>query len=70
MDNVPTISNFALFFNRCIYLRTVNIAVHELDKFCLSETYLNPSAAPDDGNFEIQVYNSVRSDNSSNISME
>ena len=41
-------------------------AVHKFDIICLSETYLDSSIAPDDGNLEISGYSLVRSDHPSN----
>ena len=48
-------------YTKLSYLKAF-IAVHKFDIICLSETYLDSSVAPDDGNLEISGYSLVRFD--------
>ena len=40
-----------------ILLQNAYIVIHKFDIICISETYLNANALPDDSNLEISGYN-------------
>ena len=49
-----------------VFLLKAYIAIHMLDIICISETYLDSNASPDDKNMEISGFNLIRSDHPSN----
>ena len=49
-----------------ISLLKAYLTVHKFDIICLSETYLDSSTWPDDGNLEIEGYDIVRADHPTN----
>ena len=45
-----------------VSLVSAYISVHKFDIICLSQTYLNSEASPDDDNLEIPGYSIIRND--------